>query len=470
MIRFFLNRETTMRTVRATPTITVLEYLRTNGFVGSKEGCAAGDCGACTAVLAENHAGRLRYTPINTCICFMSALDGKLLISVDGLANGDHLHPVQEAMASEHGSQCGFCTPGFVMSLFAITKHPPTDNTRESIAERLAGNLCRCTGYLPIFRAAGKLLAKPIHDDFNDDDILRRLETITSTAQDNDDIYIAHSDSQLAEIRRQHPDARLLGGGTDLALELTQREQILGQTIDISRLDNTFQDDGDCWRIGAAATVDNLLQFCTTHLPVMVPFLKRFGSPPIRARATIGGNIGNASPIGDLLPPFIALNASLHLTNGDKQRQLPLEDFFLGYKKTALQADEWISAVRLPKPPPDTVFKVYKISKRLEDDISAVCGAFSWRMNGNKICDVRLAFGGMAAIPKRALQCEQTFTNATWTEETFAQAVAALMTDFTPLSDMRASANYRLRAAGGILQRAYWETQQSLPRIESIWA
>lgn len=484
-IQFYLNREQQPRRLVPEKDATVLHYLRDGnsgaGLRGSKEGCNSGDCGACTAVLAQRGGdGRLRYTPINTCIALMSSLHNSLLITVDGLADGGEdgkLHPVQAAMVEEHGSQCGFCTPGFVMSLFAMSKHRPPA-AEGSVADAIAGNLCRCTGYRPIVSAGMKLLAAPPAADYYDQQQAQIAARLAALAQQdapppesNADIAIARSAAELKALYQKHPQARLFAGATDLALEINLQKKQLPLKIDISRVSDyrDCRDDGGQWTLGATATIAECMDFFAARLPAMLPYLKRYGSQPIRARATVGGNIGNASPIADMPPPLLALAADIALTNGSNARQLPLADFYLDYKKTALAAGEWISAVTFPAPPAGSVFKVFKISKRIEDDISIVAAAFYWRIgSGNVVEEARLAFGGMAAIPKRAHHAEQAFIGHAWSEQTAAAAAQALAQDFTPLSDMRGSDRYRLQAAGGLIKRAYLETQGELPRIEEL--
>ncbi len=470
MIQFLLNRE--LRSERALdPNTTVLQYLREHrGKTGTKEGCASGDCGACTVVVGELVGDRLRYRTLNSCLTFVSALHGKQLISVEDLKDQGRLHSVQQAMVDCHGSQCGFCTPGFVMSLFALQKNASAVNEYDphQTHEALAGNLCRCTGYRPILEAAEQACCSKQPDQFD----AREAETIAQLKAIAPREMAELSDgekrclspltvAELAEVYAANPDARLLAGGTDLALEVTQFHRELPVMIHVGQIAEMKQvqlTDRHI-EIGAAAPLTDCYAALAAEYPDFGELLQRFASLQIRNQGTLGGNIGNASPIGDSPPLLIALGAEIVLRHGANVRTLPLEDFFIDYKVTARQPGEFIEKVRVPRATPDRLFRAYKVSKRLDDDISAVCAAFDLKIADGVIAEARVAFGGMAAIPKRAAACEATLTGAPWNQQTVEAACDALAEDFTPLTDFRASREYRLLVAQNLLRKCFLEQQ-----------
>lgn len=478
MIQFILNQE--LRTEHALdPNLTVLNYLREHlGKPGTKEGCASGDCGACTVVVGElniDSEGReeLRYRSLNSCLTFVASLHGKQLISVEDLKHQGQLHSVQKAMVECHGSQCGFCTPGFVMSLFALQKNSSEADSHQA-HEALAGNLCRCTGYRPILAAAEQACTHRQPDQFDQ----RQAETITrlraiapkETGELNSGdkrCLVPLTVSDLADLYDAYPQARLLAGGTDLALEVTQFHRPLpvmiyvGNVAEMKRVE-VFDDRLE---IGAATSLTDCYAALTAEYPDFGELLQRFASLQIRNQGTLGGNIGNASPIGDSPPLLIALGAQIVLRKGETRRTLALEDYFIDYRVTARQESEFIEKIIVPRANARQVFRAYKVSKRLDDDISAVCAAFRLHVENGAIVEARVAFGGMAAIPKRAAACEQALIGAPWTSATMERACAALADDFTPLSDFRASKEYRLLSAQNLLRKYFIELQT--PHIET---
>nr|WP_218165303.1 xanthine dehydrogenase small subunit [Pseudomonas agarici] len=461
------------------PNLTVLNYLREHlGKCGTKEGCASGDCGACTVVVGELHtddsgAEQIRYRSLNSCLAFVSSLHGKQLISVEDLKHQGQLHSVQKAMVECHGSQCGFCTPGFVMSLFALQKNSETPD-RHQAHEALAGNLCRCTGYRSILAAAEQACRNKPADQFDAREArtIARLKAIAPTETGE----LNHGDkrclvpltvAELAELYGSHPHARLLAGGTDLALEVTQFHRDLPLTIYVGNVAELkrVQTFDDRLEIGAATPLSDCYASLKAEYPDFGELLQRFASLQIRNQGTLGGNIGNASPIGDSPPLLIALKAQLVLRKGTDSRTLALEDYFIDYRVTVRQTSEFIEKIIVPRASAAWQFRAYKVSKRLDDDISTVCAAFNLRIEDGVVADARIAFGGMAAIPKRARACEAALMGAAWTLANIEHACQALAEDFTPLSDLRASKEYRLLSAQNLLRKYFIELQT--PHIES---
>ncbi|HET6630410.1 MAG TPA: xanthine dehydrogenase small subunit [Woeseiaceae bacterium] len=481
-IRFWLDGEL-IELERVDPTRTVLQFLREDlGRIGTKEGCAEGDCGACTVAVAEPDAdGRLRVRAINACIRFLPTLDGRELFTVESLRGGDgRLHPVQQAMVDCHGSQCGFCTPGFVMSMFALYKNDASPN-RHAIDDALAGNLCRCTGYRPIVSAAQEMyrlgaaeaddswLRAPHGSERGTEEERQRVERLQAIARQGDLAIAAEGKrffapatlDELARLVGDNPDATLLAGGTDVALWVTKQLRDLPVVIFTGRVEelqriavsDTHID------IGAAVTLTDAMPAILAHYPEFEELLLCFASPPIRNAGTLGGNVVNGSPIGDSMPALLALDSVLVLRRGSATRELPLRDFYLDYRKTALAPGELLERVLIPLPSRDMVFRTYKVSKRFDQDISAVCGAYRLELDGGRVAGARIAYGGMAAVPKRAAEAEAALIGREWNEASVRQAMAALERDFTPLGDMRSSAAYRQQVGANLLYRFYLETR-----------
>jgi len=446
-------------------TMTVLEYLRSRlRRTGSKEGCAEGDCGACTVVVADTGPdGKLRHRAVNACILFIHQLDGKALFTVDDLADGEHLHPVQQAMVETHGSQCGFCTPGFVMSLFGYYKtHDKAEDS--SLKDTLAGNLCRCTGYRPILEAGTKMYDGGREDRFAPQEAalvaqlsaLKR-ERMLDHSTPAGSFLAPRSAAELAETLAQLPagEGWMLAGGTDVGLWVTKQHRVPRSIIYLGRVAELQQitDHGDRIEIGAGVTYTDAYQNIEKLHPAFARMVRRLGSTQIRNSGTIGGNIANGSPIGDSMPVLMALGATLKLQSKAGNREMLLEDFFLAYRKTALASGEFVASVTVQKPGPTSRIGIYKLSKRFDQDISAVLAAFHVTLDGEAVQSARLAFGGMAGTPARAHKAEALLTGKRFTPDDIAPAVAALADDFTPMSDMRASAQYRLLAAQNLLRK-----------------
>ncbi|MGI9284950.1 MAG: xanthine dehydrogenase small subunit [Pseudomonadales bacterium] len=463
----FLFRGEIKELVNPSPTQTILEWLRLDmAQTGTKEGCAEGDCGTCTVAVGELYGNTIRYQAINSCIRFMPTLDGKHLLTVEDLKSPDgKLHPVQQSLVQQHGSQCGFCTPGIVMSLFAhYCAEGSTD--RATIDTTLAGNLCRCTGYGSIIAAAqaAQTISEKYCVNQKPDQTIARLNSIKPL----DSVALKHNGRQyfapvaaqrLAEMLQEHPTAVLLSGGTDVGLWVTKQHRSLATVIytgNVAEL-NAIKVGADHIEIGAATTYTDSIELLTTHFPDFGEILRRLGATQVRNAGTIGGNVGNGSPIGDTLPVLIALGASVRLRRVTGVREIALQDYFIDYGVQDREQGEFIESISVPLLKHKALFGAYKVSKRFDEDISAVLAAFSLEIENGKVCKASIAYGGMAAIPKRASACEQALVGACWNETNMERAVAALVEDFTPLTDWRASANYRSKVAANLLRRFWLE-------------
>jgi len=470
-IRFLLGNQR-REIVDLPPTTTVLNYLRlVEGMRGTKEGCGEGDCGACTVVIGELDGGRIRYRAVNSCIELLPILDGKQLIAVEHLRNPDgSLHPVQKAIVQNHASQCGFCTPGFVMSLFALFR---TEDAAQVDANRindaLAGNLCRCTGYGTIVQAGLDMY------DISGVDSIETQEPVTRDAllelsaggleyTWRGQRFISPSTiPELVDVLDRHPEAVILAGATDVGLWITKQLRHLETIVYIGAIEELrYLTDRDGWiTVGAAVTQAEFQAVVARHYPDFAEVLRRFGGEQVRNVATLCGNVANGSPIGDSAPALIALGAKMTLRGRQGQRTIPLEDFFIGYGEQDRRPGEFVEQVSLPVALPGQMFRAYKLSKRFDQDISAVCGAFNIRLKDGVVRESRICFGGMAATPKRATHMEAALTGNTWTMATVQAAMDTLDQDYQPIDDMRASASYRMMAAKNLLQKVYCESSDT---------
>ncbi len=450
------------------PTTTVLQWLRgSERRCGTKEGCAEGDCGACTVVLGELVDGAVRLRAANACLLFLPALDGKALFTVESLRGPDGaLHPVQQALVECHGSQCGFCTPGFVMSMYALYEGEREPPTRRRIDEALAGNLCRCTGYRPIVEAVRQAYRSGTRDGAA---ARASLSSALRGIQREGTLDVVHGGKRyvapatldaLAAFLAEHPGARLVAGATDLGLLVTKEHRDLELLVSVGAVPElrTVHDGPTHLEIGGAATYSDALPALAAYHPDLGELVRRVGSTQIRNVATLGGNVANASPVGDMPPALLALDARVVLRRGGEQRELALSSFFLGYRKTALRPGELVERIRIPHGRAGRLFAAYKLSKRFDQDISGVLGAFAIELEGGRVRSARVAYGGMAAIPVRAAAAEAALTGRPWTEATVEAAAAALGSELAPISDMRASAAYRRLAAGNLLRKFWIET------------
>jgi xanthine dehydrogenase small subunit len=469
-IRFILNSEEVALSAVA-PDETLLDYLRLRRSLrGSKEGCAEGDCGACTVLVGRLTGGELVYESVNACIRFLGSIDGCHVVTIEHLrGEGGKLHPVQQAMVDFHGSQCGFCTPGFVMSLYALWMRNP-EPSDAAIEKALQGNLCRCTGYEAIVRAARAISS---YGEAANDPLATERAAVTKKllelkdgarveiGEGKDRLIVPADVDDFAAILEAEPKATIVAGSTDVGLWVTKFMREISPAVFIGGLDElrTISERGGVISIGAGVTYTDAFSMLSERIPALGPLFDRIGGEQVRNMGTIGGNIANGSPIGDTPPPLIALGATLTLRGGSERRTIPLEDFFIAYGKQDRQPGEFVEAVNVPVPADGAHFAVHKITKRRDEDITAVLGAFHLTLSGDgSVSDFRIAYGGMAATPKRAKAVEEMLIGRPWTETAVEDAIGAYDADFTPITDMRATAEYRMLVAKNLLRRFYLET------------
>jgi xanthine dehydrogenase small subunit len=476
-VTFVLNGERQTLTDQP-PTATVLNYLRyKKHLTGAKEGCAEGDCGACTVAVGEWDGGTVRYRAVNSCIQFLPMLHGKAVVTVEGLKgpNGA-LHPCQQAIVDTHGSQCGFCTPGFAMSLYVMHLHG-TLQDRQRINDGLAGNLCRCTGYGPLIAAADvSMEAEPPAWDAQR---RQRERELLAAMPQGETLTFAHvggryvsptSADAFAQAYAEHPEAVILGGATDAGLWVTKQHRDLPTLIHIGRVAELreIRKEADRIWIGAAATYADAEAVLADAYPDFGELIRRIGATQVRNAGTIGGNIANGSPIGDTPPALIALGAELILRRGDARRRTKLEDFFIAYGKQDREPGEFVEAVEVPLLANREQLRCYKISKRFDQDISAVCGCFNIGIERGAVAEARICFGGMAGTPKRAATVEAALRGKPWTRETVEAAIPPFESDFEPLTDMRGSAEYRMLTAKNLLRKYFQETRLPLSKTRLV--
>ena len=450
------------------PNETILNYVRLKlKKTGTKEGCAEGGCGACTIVLGELENNKIIYKAINSCISFVPSLEGKQLILVEDLVskNGT-LHPVQNAMIKYHGSQCGFCTPGFVMSLFAMYKNFSSYNN-EKIQDSISGNLCRCTGYRPIIDAAKSLNKANRLDQFNKNikktlNLLKNINSENLSIKNGNKKYFSPKNiNELKKIIKGNPNSIFLSGGTDLSLNITKERKEINNIISLNSIKELkfIKERNGYIEVGAVTSLKEFELFIKKYYPDFNSILKRYGSVQIRNVGTIAGNIATASPIGDTLPLLLSLDAKIVLQKKYNKTVLPIKNFFVSYRKTRLKKEQFIHSIIIPIFKKN-IFKAYKISKRFDDDISSVCASFNLEIVNKKIKSVKIAYGGMAAIPKRAINCEKTLVNSILSEEIFNKAKKTLEKDFAPIDDVRASKDYRMEIAKNLLMKCFLEIKK----------
>jgi xanthine dehydrogenase small subunit len=454
-ISFRLNGAS-VSAIAPTGTETLLEYLRQNaGLCGTKEGCNEGDCGACSVIVTGKDSVP---KAMNACILFLPQIQGRSVRTVEGISgpNGT-LHPVQEAMIAQHGAQCGFCTPGFITTMAAA--HANGENDFDTA---LAGNLCRCTGYAPIVRAAEVASQKPVPR------WMQENPKLGSKIESSESIFCPKSADELAHWYKENPDATLVAGGTDVGLWVTKQMRDFSKLAFLGHAEDLHQieDCEDYLRVGATVTIATLMTAIEPLYPSFYNMLLRYGSAQVRNAATIGGNIANGSPIGDGPPALIALGSTLILRQGEKIRRMPIEDYFLAYQKQDRLSGEFVESIELRK---DQInLRCYKLSKRFDQDISAVCGCINIRIEDNIIKSARIAFGGMAATPARAKITEKTLVGMEWSLQTFESTKLVLLQDFSPMSDARASAAYRSESAQNMLLRYFNEIQGAAINILEV--
>ncbi|MES2399703.1 MAG: xanthine dehydrogenase small subunit [Pseudomonadota bacterium] len=466
----FVRRGEVVSLSNVPPDRTLLEVLREDlGCTGTKEGCGEGDCGACTVVLCETEGGGVRYKAINSCIRLAHSVDGMALWTVEDIAAADGgLHPAQEAMVQCHGSQCGFCTPGFVMSLFGMYQNHVRKGqavSREMAQEQLSGNLCRCTGYRPILDAAQAMGTLP-EAKVDQTALLDKLRTIAPAPHPYSTYDSPRTLKKLLEARAAHPEAQIVAGCTDVGLWVTKMHMQFERILDVTHVAELRRVEHYPHHIAIGAAVSLTEAFATlvADRPQLKTFANRFAGLPVRNSGTLGGNVANGSPIGDSMPLLIALGANVVLMSVRGHHELPLEKLYTGYRKNVMAPDEVLAWIKVPKAVPGENLKAYKISKRYDDDISAVCLAINLQIDNGKVSHASIGAGGVAATPVRAFKTQATLTGQPWTQATVQQAMTVLREEFSPISDMRASGAYRVQVLGNLLQR-YWLESQGMQQI-----
>jgi xanthine dehydrogenase small subunit len=478
----FIRRGELVSLANVPPDRTLLEVLREDlSCTGTKEGCGEGDCGACTVVLGEEQAGKLHYRAINSCIRLAHSIDGMALWTVEDIAAKDGtLHPAQEAMVQCHGSQCGFCTPGFVMSLFGMYQNHVCQGetiTRELAQEELSGNLCRCTGYRPILDAAQQMQEQPAVR-VDEAALLKQLQSLRHPRGRSESVrgdpglpgsgyLLPQTLPELLALRAAHPKAQVVAGCTDAGLWVTKMHMQFAQVLDVTQVRElrSVEPYEHHIAIGAAVTLTDAFAALVADRPQLKTFANRFAGLPVRNSGTLGGNVANGSPIGDSMPLLIALGANVVLLGVRGAREMPLEQFYTGYRKNVLAADEVVAWIKVPRPQAGEFLRAYKISKRYDDDISAVCLAVCLQRDAaNVVTGVRIGAGGVAATPARAVQTEAALRGQPWSTQAAQAAAQALRAEFKPISDMRASSAYRAEVLGNLMQR-FWLESQGMTQI-----
>ena len=468
-IEFILNDEL-IKINNVDTNVSVLNYIRIDKrLTGTKEGCASGDCGACTAIITELKNNKLEYKAVNTCIMFLYSLNGKQLITVEHLSNSK-LHPVQQSMVDNHGSQCGFCTPGFVMSMFGMYKDK-VKPSNQNIDEYLAGNLCRCTGYNSIKKAAKKMYSYGRKDKFskNENKIIKLLKKIKHNdiliSKNNNKFYIPLNLKNLIQYTQNNKQYKFVTGGTDIALEVTKKNNNINSLIYLGNNKdlNYIKIKENYINIGSATPINKIIPILKKYYPSFADMFDRYGSTQIRNVASIGGNLGSASPIGDSLPALLALNAKLILQSKN-QRLLDIKDFFKAYRKTALKNKEFIKEIRIPILK-SHIFKCYKISKRIDDDISSLFVAYLMKLKNNIIIDINIAYGGMDSIPNFAFKTQKYLIGKEFNLKNIDKSKQMIEKDFTPLTDVRASSTYRKLVSKNLMDRLFLEINNNKIRI-----
>ncbi len=479
-IRFLLNGDV-VSVDNAGASETLLDYLRLEKRLrGTKEGCAEGDCGACTVLVGRLLDGELVYESVNACIRFLGSLDSCHVVTVEHLRGADGgLHPVQQAMVDHHGSQCGFCTPGFVMSLYGLWMTNPNPD-RPAIEKTLQGNLCRCTGYAPIVRAAQAVGG--IGSPKNDPLVAERDKVKAKLAELNDGrrvecgpadnrIIVPASADDLADVLAEHRDATIVAGSTDVGLWVTKFMREISPAVfiaNLAELQNIEVADGTV-SIGAGVTYTHAFETIAKHIPQLAGFWDRIAGDQVRNMGTIGGNVANGSPIGDTPPPLIALGATVTLRKGTERRTVPVEKFFIAYGKQDRESGDFVERIDIPVPGANDRFAAYKISKRRDEDISSVCAAIRVSTGDDgKVTEAAICYGGMAATPKRADNAERAMVGNSLDEQSIDAAMAALEHDFQPISDMRATAEYRMMTAKNLLRRFLLEQDGATATIRRV--